>query len=243
MTDNETLLEAVKVSRTVDVEGKPKQIIADFSYLFRKGGIYTIIGPSGAGKSTLLRLLNRLDEPTGGKILFHGKNITEYAPCRLRRRIGYLFQTPYLFPRTVRDNFLFVDNSLTEGRITQLLSQVHIPISFLEQDVEKLSIGEKQRVAIARLLATQPEVILLDEPTSALDPSNTEAIERLIKDLVHGDSLTIIMVTHNPEQALRMGGETLLMVGGRLQEAGACEEVINHPRSEAGKRYKAKELQ
>lgn len=236
------ILETVGLSRFVRDGGNIKTILDDFSYSFGKGCIYTIIGPSGAGKSSLLRLLNRLDEPTGGDILFGGKNTKEFAPCYLRRLIGHLFQTPYLFPKTVRDNFLYADSKFPSGTVERLAEQVQIPSSMIDRDVETLSIGEKQRVALARLLATNPEVVLLDEPTSALDPSYTESIENLVKAIVRQMSLTVIMVTHNPEQAFRMGGETILMVAGRLVESGPCEKVITDPQSEAGRLYKAKRL-
>ncbi len=219
-----------------------KIILDSFSFSFEKGRIYTIIGPSGAGKSSLLRLLNRLDEPTDGEILFGGKNTREYGPCQLRRLIGCLFQTPYLFPKTVRDNFLYADSKLPSGTVERLAEQVQIPSSMIDRDVDTLSIGEKQRVALARLLATNPEMVLLDEPTSALDPSYTESIENLVKAIVRQMSLTVIMVTHNPEQALRIGGETILMVTGRLVESGPCERVIKDPQTEEGHLYKAKRL-
>ena len=224
-------------------DGSNIKIILDgFSFSFEKGRIYTIIGPSGAGKSSLLRLLNRLDEPTDGEILFGGKNTREYGPCQLRRLIGCLFQTPYLFPKTVRDNFLYADSKLTSEAVERLAEQVQIPPAMIDRGVETLSIGEKQRVALARLLVTNPEVVLLDEPTSALDPSYTESIENLVKAIVRQMSLTVIMVTHHPEQALRIGGETILMVAGRLVESGPCERVIKDPQTEEGHLYKAKRL-
>jgi putative ABC transport system ATP-binding protein len=236
------VLQTVGLSRFVRDSGQVKTVIDRFSFSFKKGSIYTIIGPSGAGKSSLLRLLNRLDEPTDGEILFGGKNTGEYSPCQLRRLIGYLFQTPYLFPKTVRDNFLYADSKLSPDTLAKLTEQVQIPPSMIDRDVETLSIGEKQRVALARLLATNPEIVLLDEPTSALDPSYTESIENLVKAIVRQMTLTVIMVTHNPEQALRMGGETILIVAGRLVEFGLCEKVVTDPQTEEGRLYKAKRL-
>lgn len=236
------ILETVGLSRSVWDGSNIKIILDGFSFSFGKGRIYTIIGPSGAGKSSLLRLLNRLDEPTNGEILFGGKNAREYAPCQLRRLVGYLFQTPYLFPKTVRDNLLYADNKLPSEAVDRLAEQVQIPPAMIDRDVETLSIGEKQRVALARLLATNPEVVLLDEPTSALDPSYTESIENLVKTIVQQMSLTVITVTHNPEQALRIGGETILMVAGQLVESGSCEKVITDPQTEEGRLYKAKRL-
>jgi len=236
------ILETVGLSRSVRDGNNIKTILDNFSFSFEKGRIYTIIGPSGAGKSSLLRLLNRLDEPTEGEIRFDNKNVREYNPCQLRRLIGYLFQTPYLFPNTIRDNLLYADSNLSSNSLTGLVEQVHLPIELIDHDVETLSIGEKQRVALARLLATNPQVVLLDEPTSALDPSHTEAIENLIKSIISLRPLTVIMVTHNPEQALRMGGETIMMVTGRMVESGPCDKVITNPETVEGRLYKAKKL-
>jgi len=242
LPSDDAILETRRISRAVQDGSQTKTVIDHFSFSFKKGNIYTIIGPSGAGKSSLLRLLNRLDEPTEGDILFHNQNIKEHSPCRLRREIGYLFQTPYLFPKTVKDNLLYADSKLPADVIQRLTEQVQVPLSWIDRAVDTLSIGERQRVALARLLATNPEVVLLDEPTSALDPSYTESIENLVRSIVQQTSLTVIMVTHNPEQALRIGGETILLVAGRLVESGPCERVINNPQTEAGHLYKMRQL-
>jgi len=237
------VIEAVGLSRSVWDGKRIKTTLAGFSFSFMEGRIYTIVGPSGAGKSSLLRLLNRLDEPTEGKIRFVGKSTTGYNPCQLRRLIGYLFQTSYLFPGTMLDNLLYADSKLSLDTISRMAELVHLPKELADRDVETLSVGEKQRVALARLLTTNPKVILLDEPTSALDPSHTESIEQLIKEIVVRSTMTAIMVTHDPEQALRMGSETILMVDGQMAEYGPSEKVINAPQTEAGRLYKAKRLQ
>jgi len=239
---SEPLLDVRNISRTVTQDGQTKAVVDDVSYRFFPEKIYTIIGPSGAGKSSLLRLLNRLDEPTSGEVLFHGKAHCDYQPCELRKKIGYLFQTPYLFEGTVRDNLLYANKSLTDDDIKSLAERAQVKPDQIDRKTDKFSIGEKQRVAIARLLATQPEIVLLDEPTSALDPTYTEAIELLIRDIVDSQDLTAIVVTHNPEQALRVGQEAILMVDGKLIEAGDIEQVINDPRTEQGKLYKQRRL-
>lgn len=236
------ILSIKNLSRTVTTDDETRQIVDDVSYLFDREKIYTVIGPSGAGKSSLLRLLNRLDEPTSGEILFHDKPQSEYAPCELRKKIGYLFQTPYLFEETVRDNLLYADSTLNDSEIERLLDEVKIKQEFLNRKVDKLSVGEKQRVAFARLLATKPEIVLLDEPTSALDPGYTHAIESLIKEIVECEHLTAIVVTHQPEQALRIGQEALLMADGKLIESGDVDEIINNPKSEIGTLYKERKL-
>ncbi len=227
-------------SLTREISGKV--IIDNISFSFEKNKIYSIIGPSGAGKSSFLRLLNRLDEPTSGEIFFHDCSTCENAPEDIRKKIGFLFQTPYLFSETVRDNLLYAESSLTNDQINTILKQVHIEQDMLERKVSTLSVGQSQRVAIGRLLATKPEILLLDEPTSSLDPSYTEAIERTILEIVKNTELTVIVVTHHPNQALRLNGETILLVDGKLVETGPAVNIINDPQTELGKRYKNKQL-
>ncbi|UCE24470.1 MAG: ATP-binding cassette domain-containing protein, partial [Candidatus Zixiibacteriota bacterium] len=174
------VLEVRDLSRTVQSDGEAIAVVDNISYKFFPDKVYTIIGPSGSGKSSFLRLLNRLDEPTSGEVIFHEKAHCDFQPCELRQKIGYLFQTPYLFEGTVRDNLLYATKNLSDESIKILIEQAQIRPEQLDKPTNNFSVGEKQRVAIARLLATCPEVILLDEPTSALDPSYTEAIEKLI---------------------------------------------------------------
>ncbi len=222
---------------------KDKTIIDNFTFAFEDHHIYNILGPSGAGKSSLLRLLNRLDEPSGGSILIRGKNQCEFKPSEIRRRVGYLFQTPYLFSETVRDNLLYADDRLSESQMKEHIEAVHLTGDFLDTPIDNLSIGEQQRVALARLLALNPDILLLDEPTSALDPTATEAIEKLVREIVDQSKFTVIFITHNPQQAIRMGGRSLLMVKGKLIESGDSEQVVNSPRTEMGKLYKERKLQ
>jgi putative ABC transport system ATP-binding protein len=231
-----------ELTRTVADHGETRTIVNNFSYNFHRGKIYTLIGPSGAGKSSILRLLNRLDEPTGGEILIEGQSFRQLIPCDQRAKLGYLFQTPYLFPGSIRDNLKYANAAVSEDEITALAEKARIT-DFLEtSNIDRLSVGERQRVALARLLAIDPQVLLLDEPTAALDPANTAAIEEMIKNMVNRDGLTAIMVTHQPEQALHMESDTLLLVNGRLIEHGTAEQVVNNPESEDGKRYKNREL-
>jgi putative ABC transport system ATP-binding protein len=147
-----------------------------------------------------------------------------------------------MFPGTVRDNLFYAECARTEETARRLIELVHLDENLLDADVENLSVGQKQRVALGRLLATQPEIALLDEPTSALDPTITEAIEKTVREIVDNTGLTVIMVTHDPNQALRMKGETLLLVKGKLVESGTSEQVINQPSTELGRKYKAREL-
>jgi len=242
LTSTGPILKTINLSRIVNTQNQPKTIIDSFSFEFERSKIYNIIGATGSGKTSLLRLLNRLDEPTGGQIVFDGQDYREYPPCKLRYKIGYLFQIPYLFPKTVYDNLLYANPKLSDGKISELAVHTRIENNLLKSNIENLSIGEKQRASLARLLAIEPVIILLDEPTSSLDPTNTAAIESLIKDIVLTKGLTAIMVTHDPQQALRMGGTALLLDEGKLAEWGTCENVINNPQTEIGCRYKNKAL-
>ena len=236
------ILEARHLSREVGPSGNRKAIVSDFTYSFLEGNIYAILGPSGAGKSSLLRLFNRLDEPTSGEIILKGKNYRLYSPCKLRRSTGYLFQTPYLFPGSVEENLLFANSALDSRQIDQLLAMASLKPEIKIQNTHKLSVGEMQRVALARLLATKPTVILLDEPTSALDPTYTEMIETAIRQIVARQKLTAIIVSHHPQQALRMGGEALLIVSGRLVEHGPAKVLVENPKTEMGRRYRDRGL-
>jgi len=231
------VLKAENISRLSIANKKPKRVIDEFSYSFYRNRIYNILGPSGAGKSSLLRLFNRLDEISDGKLFYKDKELREYSPCSLRREVGYLFQTPYLFPQTVKDNFAYVDSSLTEDAIVEMLTSVNLKSDYLQSTVDVLSVGEKQRIALARLLAMNPRVMLLDEPTSALDERNSSKILKLIKGLISQNDMTIIMVTHDPRQALDLEGEALLLVDGRLVEHGPARDLVTGPRTEAGKLF------
>lgn len=238
MTTAPPILEARQLSRVVLSNGKPRSIVDDISFSFQPGRIYSLLGPSGAGKSSLLRLFNRLDEPTTGEVFFEGTDYRTILPTDLRLRIGYLFQVPYMFRGTVTDNLRFANDQLDHDQCDRLLDQVSLNREIKEQSVEGLSVGEKQRIALARLLATDPKIVLLDEPTAALDPAYTDKIEASIKQIAVEKDLTVIMVSHDPQQALRLGGETLLIVAGRLVEFGPARELIEQPKTEEGRRYR-----
>jgi putative ABC transport system ATP-binding protein len=242
VSDSDPLLSLHEVTREVLTKSGSSTIVDHVSFDFYPCRMYTILGPSGAGKSSLLRLLNRLDEPTGGEIVFQGKPYNQYQPKELRRKLGYLFQTPYLFPGTIADNIRYAHGDLDEQAIAQLIDQIHLNSKSPETPVDTLSVGEQQRVALARLLATDPTLVLLDEPTSALDPSYKQSIQDLIKELVGNCKQGAIMVTHYPEEALRMGGETLLLAQGKLVESGPVEQVVNDPQTDIGRRYRDREL-
>jgi putative ABC transport system ATP-binding protein len=207
-----------------------KVLVHDISIQVEAGEILAIVGPSGAGKSSFLRLLNRLDEPTGGTVLLKGQDYRSIAPQDLRRRVGMLLQTAYLFPGTVAANIAFGPSqrgeTLAAAQIASLLARVGLP-GFADRVIGHLSGGEAQRVALARTLANLPEVLLLDEPTSALDPDSVHGVEELLRGLVEERRMACVIVTHDSAQAVRLAARTMIMEAGRLAAIGSTKEVLH----------------
>jgi ABC-type methionine transport system ATPase subunit len=189
-------LETLGLSRSI----AGKILVNNISLQIQAGEVLAIVGPSGAGKSSFLRLLNRLDEPTGGTVTLNGNDYRGIAPKELRRRIGMVMQTAYLFPGTVGANVAFgprqCGTNLSAEQIDALLERVGVP-HYRDRDVGNLSGGEAQRVSLARTLANTPEALLLDEPTSALDVSVQAEILNLLRRLHRERNLTMILVSHN----------------------------------------------
>ena len=178
--------------RDVRVDGDDGPIIKGFSAEISAVGLTAMVGPSGAGKTTLLRLLNRLDDPDGGSVLFEGRDVRHYPVLDLRRRVQSVGQVPVTFPGTVADNI--------GPSAAKLLQRVGLDSSLVSREADRLSVGEAQRMCLARSLALQPDVLALDEPTSALDTDSKAGIEQLVRSLADS-GLTVIMVTHDPRQA------------------------------------------
>lgn len=214
-------------------------ILDDINIKLPIGYIHTIIGPSGAGKSTLIKLINRLIDPTQGRILIDNKNIKEYDIIELRRKIGMVFQQPYLFDGTVSDNIKY--GPVLKGSkyvdLKHYLNIVGLDESYMDRKVDDLSGGEAQRISIARSLANEPDVLLLDEPTSALDPASTQVIEDLIIELKDKLNLTFIWITHNMEQAKRVGDYTIFINNGSLIEYSKTMEFFLNPKSDISKLF------
>ena len=191
------------------------------------GEVVSIVGPSGAGKSTLLRTVNRLVEPTSGEIFLDGVATSEMNPLELRRRVGMVFQLPALFGETVADVILY--GLRLVGRSTDvrhLLESVGLNPSIAGRDPQSLSVGQQQRVSIARALALEPEVLLMDEPTSALDQAARQRVEDLIEDLNSRLGLTIVVVSHALDQVERVADRVLLLVDGRSEGEWSKEEFF-----------------
>lgn len=224
------VLEARNLCRTYLAADGTKPLLRDINFRLGPSQVLAVVGPSGAGKTTLLRLLNRLDEPTNGEVLVHGRDYREFAPTELRRRIGMIMQRPYLFPETVAMNLRYGPEQrgtvLSTAKIEELLHQVGMA-GYAHRDVSTFSGGETQRISIARALANEPEVLLLDEPTSALDPDAKHGVEQLLTRLVRERHIACIWVTHDLAQAERVTPLAMRIESGQAVAFGAPGE-FNH---------------
>jgi putative ABC transport system ATP-binding protein len=190
-------------------------------------GSTAIVGPSGAGKSTLLRLLNRLADPDAGTIAFRDRPLAEYDPLALRRQVSLVPQLPALLDGTVESNLAYAAQLAgKELDAERCLRLAGLDPDFAARDVAKLSVGEQQRAMLARALAQEPAVLLLDEPTSALDQVARDAIEATLAELRRALDISIVLVSHDPEQARRLGDWVVRLEAGRAIDAGPIEEAM-----------------
>jgi putative ABC transport system ATP-binding protein len=190
-------------------------------------GATAIVGPSGSGKSTLLRLLNRLADPEAGTISYLGRPLTAYDPLELRRQVSLVPQLPALLEGTVESNLRYAADlagkGLDGGRFLRLAG---LDAGFAGRDVSKLSVGERQRVMLAHSLVQEPAVLLLDEPTSALDHASRDAVEATLVELRRELEISLIVVSHDPEQARRLAERAVRLTAGRVAACGRLEEAL-----------------
>jgi putative ABC transport system ATP-binding protein len=190
-------------------------------------GATAIVGPSGSGKSTLLRLLNRLADPDRGSVHYKGRPLAEYDPLSLRREVSLVPQLPALLEGTVESNLRYAAALAgREADSTRCLRLAGLDEAFADRDVRKLSVGEQQRAMLARALAQEPKVMLLDEPTSALDRAARDAVEATLGRLRHELEISLIVVSHDPEQASRLGGWLVRLQEGRVAGCGPMDEAL-----------------
>ncbi|WP_166174015.1 ABC transporter ATP-binding protein [Rubrobacter tropicus] len=192
------------------------------------GGITAVVGPSGAGKSTLLRAVNRLIEPTAGEIFLDGEPTGGMDPLKLRRRVGMVFQLPALFGASVEEAVLYGARLAgLDADVVRLLEMVGLDPALSARYPESLSVGQQQRVSIARALALEPEALLMDEPTSALDEAARRRIEDLVRDLNAQLGLTIVFVSHDLAQVGRVADHVILLAEGRSVGTWGREEFFS----------------
>jgi osmoprotectant transport system ATP-binding protein len=212
-------------------------VVDDISFEVAPGETLVLLGPSGCGKTTLLKTLNRLIEPDGGTIEINGRDVRQQRPEELRRGIGYVIQQVGLLPHlTVAQNVGLVPGLLgqptaaTAARTTLLLDRLHLPAArFGAMLPAQLSGGQQQRVGLARALAADPPVILLDEPFGALDPLTRAAVRRDFRELEELRRKTVVLVTHDVQEAFELADRILLLDKGKIQQLGPPRDLLLHP--------------
>ncbi len=212
-------------------------VIDDVSLTIAQGELVVILGSSGSGKSTLLKMMNRLLEHDSGRIVFSGDEIRSFQPEALRRRMGYAIQSVGLFPHwTVEKNIATVPRLLgwpaarIQNRVTELMALLQLdPVRYRKRYPHQLSGGQQQRVGVARALAGDPEVLLMDEPFGALDPVTRAALQREMARIHRASGKTIVLVTHDIDEALSLATRIVLLDQGRVVQSGTPLEMLAKP--------------
>jgi len=221
-------------------DGRERTVLRDLDLEVRRGESLCVIGASGCGKTTLLKLVNRMLAPSAGRVRVAGEDVAGLDPVALRRRIGTVVQSGALFPHmTVAENVGLLphlvghDKARVAERVRTLLTLVHLePDEFAERYPRALSGGQRQRVGVARALALDPEILLLDEPFGALDPITRAELQTEFLELEGRSARTVLFVTHDLDEAFRMGDRVVLLSEGRVAQVGTPEEFRDAPASE-----------
>ena len=214
-----------------------KQVVNKLNLTVASGEFFVLVGPSGSGKTTILKMINRLIEQSAGEILIDDINVNQVDKAKLRKNIGYVLQNIALFPNlTISQNAGIlleaqgVKRDKRETLVNQLLDRVGLPHEqYGSRMPSELSGGEQQRVGIVRALITKPDIILMDEPFSALDPLSRKQLQDLILDLYDELKPTILFVTHDMHEALRLGTRIGVLVNGHLEQVGSPNKIISEP--------------
>jgi len=214
--------------------------VADVSFRVKEGQICVLLGPSGCGKTTTLKMINRLVEPTSGRVRIAGRDTAELDSATLRRSIGYVIQQVGLFPNmTVEENICVVpkllgwDKARSRARAADMLDIVALePAQFLKRYPRELSGGQQQRVGVARALAADPPVMLMDEPFGAIDPINRDAIQDEFLRIQRQVKKTVLLVSHDIDEAIKMADCVALFRSGRIEQFGSPDELLAQPATE-----------
>lgn len=216
-----------------------KKIIDNLNFTINSDEFVTLIGKSGSGKTTMLKLINGLIKPNLGKIFIKNKEIDEWNIIELRRSIGYVIQQIGLFPHmTVEDNIGYVLNIKKESkenirkRAEELINLVGLTQDYLKKYPRELSGGQRQRIGVARALAPNPDIILMDEPFGAVDEITRRTLQEEILKLQESLNKTIIFVTHDIEEAFKLGSRIVLFDNGKIVQEGKREELLLNPKNE-----------
>lgn len=235
---------AIQFERVCKTFGDTK-IVDQFNLKIPKGKLVTLIGPSGCGKTTTLKMVNRLIEPTSGTITVDGQEIRNMNPVELRRSIGYVIQQIGLFPHmTIEENIALIpklkgmDKPRYVRRVEELLGLVGMdPATFRSRYPKELSGGQQQRIGVARAMAADPSIILMDEPFSALDPMSREQLQDEMIKLQSTLQKTILFVTHDMDEALKIADQIVLMKDGNIVQSGVPDQILRHPENDFVKEF------
>ncbi len=233
----------VTVSRPEEA-GRLQSVLQATNLEVAAGEVLAVVGPSGSGKSTLLRLFNRLLEPDSGEILLAGENIQSIDPPTLRAQISLVAQKPFLFSGTVRDNLQASARlrqrdlpDLDDPDLQELFDLCQIEQSWLGREARKLSIGQQQRICLARALIGPCQALLLDEPTSALDRPTTDLMAQTFRQLARQKNLAIIFVTHDLRLTERCADRVALLLDGTVVEEGSTNQLLHHPTTDSARMF------
>lgn len=216
-----------------------KVAVEDINLSFDKGEFICFIGTSGSGKTTSMRMINRMTEPSEGTILIDGKDIQSFNPVELRRKIGYVIQSIGLMPHmTIRENITLVPKLLKVSKderhkiAERMIDLVELPREMLDRYPHELSGGQQQRIGVVRALAADQDIILMDEPFGALDPITRDSLQDLVKDLQERLGKTIIFVTHDMDEALKLSSRIAIMSEGRVIQFDTPDNILKAPANE-----------
>ncbi|WP_077328575.1 betaine/proline/choline family ABC transporter ATP-binding protein [Virgibacillus siamensis] len=216
-----------------------KKAVANMTLEVEKGEFIVFIGPSGCGKTTTMKMINRLIEPSNGTISIEEENILDKDPVQLRREIGYVIQQIGLFPHmTIQENISLVPKLLKwpvekrRKRAEELLGLVNMDSEYLDRFPHELSGGQQQRIGVLRALAADPPLILMDEPFGALDPITRDSLQEEFKKLQQSLGKTIVFVTHDMDEALKLADRIVIMRDGEIVQVGAPDEILRQPANE-----------
>lgn len=228
----------IELNNVRKVYGDSTEAVSNVSLEVSQGETATLVGPSGCGKTTLLTMLNRLTELTDGEIVIDGTPISDHDKIELRRNVGYVIQEIGLFNHmTVGENIGIVpdlrgwDEERKEERIEELLDLIQLPPDTKERYPESLSGGQQQRVGVARALAAKPDIMLMDEPFGALDPITREELQDEFLEIQEGLDVTIVFVSHDINEALKMGDKVAVLNDGELVQYDSPRDLLANPRN------------
>ena len=218
------------------------------SFEIDQGDFCCLIGTSGSGKTTLMRMINRMNSVTKGEVLVNGKNVKSFNPVNLRRHIGYVIQNNGLMPHmTIKENIVLVPKLLKwpkeklNDEAKKLIKMAELPESYLDRYPTELSGGQQQRIGVVRALAANQNLILMDEPFGALDPITRESLQNLVQSLQMQLGKTIVFVTHDMDEALKLATKVVVLHDGELVQVGTPDQILHHPANEYVKSLIGKE--